>query len=167
MMYKVRKLDHLILKPDPIIYGGRAYEICVNVIDESIEENPVQLASIYWLQKLKVWGKEVLNPLGYLMLLIYNQETSESLGFRMTVQDDMEKMVLHLSENSAEVTNQFLFPSNQGLEMDEMMDEKERIASEVLTAKNEDELRLVLIADLLYHAMVNNIEDWPPPSIMI
>ncbi|WP_297085775.1 hypothetical protein [uncultured Draconibacterium sp.] len=167
MMYKVRELDHLILKPDPIIYGDRAYEICVNVIDESIEENPVQLASVYWLQKLRMWGKEVLNPLGYLMLLIYNQETSESLGFRMTEQDDMEKMVLHLSENSAGVTNQFLFPSNQGLEMEEMMEEKERVASEVLTAKNEDELRLVLIGDLLYHAMVNNIEDWPPQSIMI
>jgi hypothetical protein len=151
-------VNHLtILKPDPIIYGGKIYETEINlVLRERLENNPVQMASIYLLEKIHLYDKSITNPLGRLMITLFNQETPDNLHLRMSVSEDMENMALKLDESTAEFTNWFLF-TNQDIDLEE----QERIASSILLAKNDDELVDILISELLYGAMVR--DDWPPP----
>ncbi|WP_167616988.1 hypothetical protein [Maribellus sediminis] len=160
MIYKTREPEILILKPDPIIYGGRSYEIKINVIMEEFLSCPVQLAAIYRLQKIGLWHEEIKNPLGELMLIIFNDETPDKLNYSIAVRDDLEQMVYELSRLSARETNNFLFETT---EKDKI--QQEQIAAELLGARDDDQLREILIAEVLFDAMGTNLENWPPGPI--
>lgn len=158
--YQISSKHLFVLKPDPIKYGDQVYEIEVNFIEDSIQNNPVQLAAIYWLQKLQhPRSTTSKNPLGELMFFIFNQETDDKLNYSMAARDDMENAAYDLYDGTIEETNRFLFESTET-----SMDELERIASEVLSAKDEDELREILIDGVLYEAMITNFDHWPLPT---
>ncbi len=127
---------------------------------EEFLNNPVQLAAIYRLQKKGLWHNGIKNPIGELMLTIFNENTPDELNFSSSVRDDLEKMVYDLSLSSANETDNFLFTTT---EVDKQS--QERIASELLLNENDEQLRKILIAEVLFDAMGTNLENWPRGSI--
>jgi len=79
------------------------------------------------------------------------------------VEDKSSKPKAITGYNSRIITNDFLFAQYKELEPEEETAEIERIANELLSAKDEVEIRDVLIYDLLFEAMKHNLDDWPPP----
>ena len=159
MAYKFISKHLFVLKPDPIEYGDKVYEIEVSYVEDAVQKNPVQLAAIHWLQKDHMWHNGIKNPLGELIFLIFNQEIPDKLNLSMSERDDMENVAYDFYIGSAEETNKFLFEST-----DKSIEDQERIASEVLSAKDKDVLREILIGNVMYEAMMTNFDNWPLPS---
>lgn len=150
-----------VLGYEPIVYGGRIFPVAVDIINEEFKNDPVQLAAFYQLQK-NGSHYNVKNPLAQLMFLIYNDEESFYYQFNGTIKEDLENKVYDLYfYHTVEETNDFLFAEiNQDMEKEDVAQAKETIASEILNAIDNDELRDILIKELLYSAMMFHY-DWP------
>lgn len=161
--YKIPEDFNSVLYPDPIIYGGKVYKAEVSVINElQLQNSPVQIAALHRLNLSNAWPYPIINPLGHIIFSIFNQETSDDkLDLRLSVRDDMENMALKLSSSSPEETDYFLLANT-----DTDYEEQERIAKQIALAKDDDELRDLLIMELLYQAMINALDDWPPARIL-
>jgi hypothetical protein len=160
--YKLPDFKLLMTDNEPIIYGGKIYFTELNILMEKLANNPVQFAALYKLKRME-WSYKIENPLGELIFSIYNTETSYDKNMRGSIREDMENQAYDLRLSTIEESNDFLFAQYKELEPEEETAEIERIANELLSAKDEVEIRDVLIYDLLYEAMKYNLDDWPPP----
>lgn len=160
--YKIQIDGFSILKPDPIFYGGRFYEIEIDVVlMEDIENNPVQIGAIYQLNKKGIWSPTIKNPLGELVFHVFNSETPDNFDLKGSVRNDMEQMAYELFHSTAQATNNYLFAHFEELDKEEYESELGRVASQLIQAKNDEKIRDILISDLLFDAMKYNVDDWP------
>jgi hypothetical protein len=160
--YKIPEVNHLVLLPEPVFYNEKEVISSISVIEElNFQDNPIQIAALNILKKRDYWEK-IRNPLGQLIFTVFNEETPDQFDFRMTVRQDLQDKAYELYLGTVEDVDKFLFASNTELEPEEAIRECLRIAAKITNANDDDELRDILIGELLYEAMSFH-DDWPPP----
>ena len=160
--YKISDLKSLTLVNEPVAYDGKTFRVNMNSLIDGIEENPVQLAAMYRLRKMGVYTGDIKNPIGSLYS-IFIDEKSDCYNVQESLKSDMENMAVKLFLSSAKATNLFLFELSEETDTAERVREMERVASAILTANDDTEIGDILI-ELLYSAMVDHFENWPPPN---
>ena len=159
--YKLPDFKLLMTDNEPIIYGGKIYYTELNILMEKLANNPVQLAALYILKRVE-WSYKIENPVGELIFSIYNTEILHDKKVRGSIREDMENQANDLRLSTVEETNDFLFAQYKELEPEEQIAKIDRIATKLLSAKDEVEISDVLIYDLLFEAMKYNLDNWPP-----
>jgi len=106
-------------------------------------------------EKLESMGGTI-NPhysiIPQLMLAVFNSEEQDNLEMAMETREDMEQEVLFMMEMKDQVVLNLLAPNQE---------DQEFLIQEISQAKTPDELRDVLIVELLQTKMMEN-SDWVP-----
>jgi hypothetical protein len=97
--------------------------------------------------------REGWSILPQLMLLVFNEETPDNLDLNIYDRQEMEDKVMALLNYSDKAVWIMLGLNNK--------EREEEIQENLLKATTSDEIRDVLIADLLYNSMAENLDNFP------
>jgi hypothetical protein len=97
--------------------------------------------------------REGWSILPQLMLLVFNEETPDNLDLNIYDRQEMEDKVMALLNYSDKAVWIMLGLNNK--------EREEEIQENLLKAKTRDEIRDVLIADLLYNSMAETSDSFP------
>jgi hypothetical protein len=105
------------------------------------------------LSRLNVLVNKEFSILPQLMLAVFNEETKDNLDLNMYDRQDMEQEVLLLLNYSDKAVKVMLGLQDRERELE--------ITQMLSKATTEDQIREVLISELLFEAMRQNLDNFP------
>lgn len=105
------------------------------------------------LKLLRVYQRSDQAILPQLMLRVFNEETPDDLNLNMYDRNDMEQEVIALLEYSDKQVMIMLHLTDP--------EREQEIATLLIKTETTDQIREVMIMEVLFEAMMENLDDFP------